>query len=595
MNAFTLAREPKGQKKAVRPAAKQPVASAFLPDLSVHSNSSFDFSHIPVYSKAAGPHQNNLSGSSLENQHAQKRVHAEKSTGSPAGVLQRKCSCGGKCTSCQKRQHREKNMQSGHPELEELKQNPAANLINEILRSKGLPVPGSEDTATNPHLKTKNTFRPPQRYFSAYFSPVVQRASSNQPTSDRLPNSGDVPEIAGSTGFKLPDDIRNQANGVFQFNFDNVRFHTDQPARQAAARLSARAFTIENHVYFGSGWYNPGTLGGQHLIGHELTHVVQQRKGLSQIDLQTSGDRYEQEAEKAGEAFAHYKAATVPSAAGTHHTIQRSEDPGADAEIGAVADSPFDMPFLGEANTLTELLQLMRELQEPGSGLGLVSEQFAMGGDAPQSSPAVASAEPATDSGAAVQSSSLLKPLQMATVAGCNVPGVPANVIGMAAHTQIQGTCGAGFPGCVGEYPIPGDGRADLVRNRIPALTEIGEIKPASWLGRGMQAMAQAQLAGYLAAYFAAFGGVPPIPMWSFIYPGGPFSLNPSQRLGAWGPSSGIYYYSCTGGTRRRVRRRVRVPVPVPIIIPVPVPTPAPAPPLHRPHRLPPLRHPEEG
>ncbi len=129
-----------------------------------------------------------------------------------------------------------------------------------------------------------------------------------------------------------------------------------------------------------------------------------------------------------------------------------------------------------------------------------------------------------------------------------------------------------GFPGCVGEFPIPGDGRADLVREHIPALPEIGEIKPASWLGRGLTATAAAQLAGYLAAYTAAFPGSPPIPMWSFASGPAPFMLNPSQVLSAWGPSGGLYFYSCRNVRQPRVRVPVRVPVPSPVTVPVPSP-----------------------
>jgi murein DD-endopeptidase MepM/ murein hydrolase activator NlpD len=43
----------------------------------------------------------------------------------------------------------------------------------------------------------------------------------------------------------------------------------------------ARAFTVGDHIVVGAGEYAPGTYSGQHLIAHELAHVVQQRGSAS--------------------------------------------------------------------------------------------------------------------------------------------------------------------------------------------------------------------------------------------------------------------------------------------------------------------------
>ena len=393
----------------------------------------------------------------------------------------------------------------------------------------------------------------------------------------RLPRTSDLPEIAGSSGTPLPEEVRARAEAVFHTAFGNVQVHTDPNAAHAAARLAARAFTVGSHIYFGDGRYHPDTPTGLQLIGHEFAHVVQQRRGLSEAILHGIGDRYEQEAEAVGRAFARGESAQITSATGSYSGPQRSEDPGADAEQGAIDDSPYGLPFLGEANTPEELITLIRELsaEEGGQPLGLVEEELAMSGG-PTEAALAAGASAAREE--PMQTSSLGEPIQLAIVAGCNVPGVLANVIGIAAHGQIEGDCMAGTLGCQGEFTIPNDGRADLVRERIPFRPEIGEIKPASWLGRNLTALAEAQLAGYIAAYTAAFGGLSPIPMWSYTYGGAPFIMNPSQMLAAWGPSNGVYYYRCSGGRRRRVRRRIRVPVPVPVPVPAPSPAPAPAP-----------------
>ena len=505
------------------------------------------------------------------------------------GLLQCKCACGGtpgptgECEGCRKKRQ---TVQRSALTFQHDQPSTADPESQETAVSTAFPGHSFADV----RVLSQGTGRDPDAFakrereaeYSRWESGNPIQRAANGLSTGRLPYTGDVPEITGSAGSAMPSLVRDQAERAFQSSFDDVRFHTDAIAQHAASRLSARAFTVDNHIYFGANWYDHGSATGQHLIGHELAHVLQQRRGLSAIDLETSANRYEQEAEQAGRAFAHGERARVVSPGGTHKSIQRSADPGADAEQFAVADSPYGLPFLGEANTAEELVELMAGLAEPGFNLGLVAEKFAFGGSVPQSSPNVPLASQTSSPGGTVQTSPLGKPLQLSTVAGCNVPGVPPNVIGIAAHIQIQRTCSLTAPGCIGEFPIPGDGRADLMRQLIPMVPEIGEIKPASWLGRGMEPVAETQLLYYLNAYYAAFGPPLPAPMSSFTYPGGPFVLNPSQRLSTWGPSAGIYYYRCSGGSRRRVRVPVRVPVPVPVPVPIPftVPTPVPVSPV---------------
>lgn len=62
-------------------------------------------------------------------------------------------------------------------------------------------------------------------------------------------------------------------------DFSNVNIHTDAGADNLNRSLGAKAFTTGNDIYFRSGEYNPGSSGGQELLAHELTHVVQQTGG----------------------------------------------------------------------------------------------------------------------------------------------------------------------------------------------------------------------------------------------------------------------------------------------------------------------------
>ena len=72
----------------------------------------------------------------------------------------------------------------------------------------------------------------------------------------------------------------------FKTNFQNVRIHTDGNAAASAAALRARAFTVGQHIVFGSGLYTPDTPDGRRLLAHELTHVIQQRRGAISASVQ---------------------------------------------------------------------------------------------------------------------------------------------------------------------------------------------------------------------------------------------------------------------------------------------------------------------
>jgi len=109
-------------------------------------------------------------------------------------------------------------------------------------------------------------------------------------------------------GQPLEATVRRGMEGVFGVDFSPVRIHADPEADALNRGVAAIAFTVGSDIFFRAGFYQPQTPAGQHLLAHELTHVVQQRTG----SLGTSGgggasggtmtvgaadDRHEQEAE----------------------------------------------------------------------------------------------------------------------------------------------------------------------------------------------------------------------------------------------------------------------------------------------------------
>lgn len=93
-------------------------------------------------------------------------------------------------------------------------------------------------------------------------------------------------EILQSSGHPLDQSVRTFMEPRFGYTFDQVRVHDDKKASQAAQNINALAFTYGNHIAFADGQYNPSSPAGRRLLAHELTHVVQQQKGLAGAQLQ---------------------------------------------------------------------------------------------------------------------------------------------------------------------------------------------------------------------------------------------------------------------------------------------------------------------
>ncbi len=79
-------------------------------------------------------------------------------------------------------------------------------------------------------------------------------------------------------GKPLDGGIRDRMEKFFGADFSTVRVY-EGPAAEA---MGAFAFTLGETLYFAPGQYDPKTRAGAELLGHELTHVLQQRAGLVQ-------------------------------------------------------------------------------------------------------------------------------------------------------------------------------------------------------------------------------------------------------------------------------------------------------------------------
>ncbi|MGH9765264.1 MAG: DUF4157 domain-containing protein, partial [Blastocatellia bacterium] len=80
-------------------------------------------------------------------------------------------------------------------------------------------------------------------------------------------------------GQPLDSGVKQRMESAFGHSFSHVRVHNDTSAGQLSESLNAKAFTLGEHVAFGAGEYQPGTIVGDALIAHELAHVIQQGHG----------------------------------------------------------------------------------------------------------------------------------------------------------------------------------------------------------------------------------------------------------------------------------------------------------------------------
>ncbi|MFD7765982.1 DUF4157 domain-containing protein [Streptomyces sp. NPDC059787] len=182
-------------------------------------------------------------------------------------------------------------------------------------------------------------------------SPSVQRAAGNAAVSravaeerhrhdagcGHLPAGPDSPSVQRSAvhqvlrtaGRPLDTPLRTEMEARLGADFGDVRLHTDAVAQRSAAEVGARAYTSGSHVVVGRDGAD------KHTLAHELTHVIQQRRGPvsghdngSGLKVSDPADRFEREAEANARRV---MSGAAPVRAGTEgaHGVQRAVDTGA--------------------------------------------------------------------------------------------------------------------------------------------------------------------------------------------------------------------------------------------------------------------------
>ncbi|MBM0744567.1 DUF4157 domain-containing protein [Phormidium sp. CLA17] len=137
-------------------------------------------------------------------------------------------------------------------------------------------LPNEEDLQMQPMADQIQRVDMPEEE-EVQMKPMVQRQAGEEAATASTNLESSIQQ-ARSGGQPLADTIRQPMEQAFGADFSGVKVHTDAQSDQLNRSIQAKAFTTGQDIFFRQGAYQPENRGGQELIAHELTHVMQQEK-----------------------------------------------------------------------------------------------------------------------------------------------------------------------------------------------------------------------------------------------------------------------------------------------------------------------------
>ncbi|MGN5376877.1 eCIS core domain-containing protein [Streptomyces lasalocidi] len=158
-------------------------------------------------------------------------------------------------------------------------------------------APGPPRGAEHRRQRGSRPDAPPGRTLKGPGTTPARRRRRPRQTEHHVQRST-VDDVLRTPGSPLDDATRTEMEARLGADFSDVRIHTGEAARASAAEVGARAYTSGSHVVIGEGGAD------RHTLAHELTHVIQQRRGPvagtdngSGLRVSDPSDRFEREAE----------------------------------------------------------------------------------------------------------------------------------------------------------------------------------------------------------------------------------------------------------------------------------------------------------
>ncbi|MFB8405267.1 DUF4157 domain-containing protein [Streptomyces sp. NPDC055912] len=149
-------------------------------------------------------------------------------------------------------------------------------------------------------------------------------------------------------------------------DFSDVRIHDDQAARDSAAEIGAHAYTSGNNIALGDSGSD------KHTLAHELTHVIQQRRGPvagtdngAGLSISDPSDRFEREAESNATRVMS-GAAPVQRTEGTAETLGRDVHPKKPTFKGCQERGPWTGPSRATISSMPWVVPFWASLPRSG-------------------------------------------------------------------------------------------------------------------------------------------------------------------------------------------------------------------------------------
>ena len=199
------------------------------------------------------------------------------------------------------------NQAGGRLLMAEIDESSAAPLQSDL---STIPVTQSSPVANQPKLTVGRADSPLEREADQVAAQVLNASDASIASATARPKknivSADVglQQLPGSNSLDKGKPLSNSEREFFEprfgHDFSRVRVHTDSAAAASATAISARAYTVGNHIVFDSGEYSPQTFPGRQLMAHELTHTIQQQGAAPAIQRKEAPSRSD---ERSAEVF----------------------------------------------------------------------------------------------------------------------------------------------------------------------------------------------------------------------------------------------------------------------------------------------------
>ncbi|MBI3360606.1 MAG: DUF4157 domain-containing protein, partial [Chloroflexi bacterium] len=224
--------------------------------------------------------------------HALQRALADPARCSPADILSLQRTIGNRATQSVLAQIGAQGKLTVGPAHDRYEQE-ADRVASQVMRSQAA-SPATSDNKDE--ARRKPTISPLAQRAPA--TPEAAAADGSFEAGAAIENR--LNSLAGG-GQPLPEPTRAKMESGFGADFGAVRVHSGGEAARVSRSLKAEAFTRGSDIYFGAGRYDPGTGAGQHLLAHELTHVVQQTGGSAKAQRRFERNKIQRKV-KVGEA-----------------------------------------------------------------------------------------------------------------------------------------------------------------------------------------------------------------------------------------------------------------------------------------------------